>query len=302
MKNVYLLLIAILISGYVSAQAICEQVLKEGQELFNKGKYKEAEGLFKDGEKNGGCDFKDWIEKCKEKSVVKPKEATWEIKETFSKTQDSLRETQDSLRKTRDTLSTIRGSLWDMEIELSNVQNALESEQEKFENLKAQLQAEKEATKKVKDTLGTTQQKLSGAETQNEYLTKTISTIQATYPIIINSIMFENCYYNRTVINSSETNRFKKNSIKYLYAKIQYTRALLDKPETKLTCNCKIYQLKDNKLLYIYSSDVTISPSSGNAPVLLPRWKNEKKYSKGTYRYEIWYKGVCLGEETFEIY
>ena len=54
---------------------------------------------------------------------------------------------------------------------------------------------------------------------------------------------------------------------------------------------------------YTFSNSLTVSSGSGNT-YELKGWGGSDKgfWSRGTYRYEIWYGNVCLRAKTFTVY
>ena len=54
---------------------------------------------------------------------------------------------------------------------------------------------------------------------------------------------------------------------------------------------------------YTYSQSITLDGSS-NQTVYLSGWgsNNSGQWSEGTYRYEVWYNGYCIGSKKFKVY
>lgn len=236
--------------------------------------------------------------KVGETCETKLKNTQLQLRKTTTKLQDTiqaLRETENLLQETIEILN-------DTEVRLSNT----EDEFSKYKiNSSELLQMEKSAKQKVENELQTTKQELRNVETKNDELKGILSKIQNAYPIIITKIELGNIDNNNNIINDYGSTLYSS-SMRYLKPKFYYT-SLLEQSKT-LKLYMKIY--KPNGALFYnsaisttYTSDTDASIYIGNNLAYLSSWGNSEQsaYPVGTYRIEIWYNNVCLGQKSFYI-
>jgi hypothetical protein len=153
--------------------------------------------------------------------------------------------------------------------------------------------------------LSTTKQKLSDTETKNTELKSTLSKAQNVYPIIITKIELGNTDYNGNIL-TNYGNTLYSSSMRYLTTKIYYI-CLLDQSK-QINIKIKIFN-PDGSLKYSssistkYTRDTDVTVYQIGSEAYLGGFGNSEQstYSSGTYRIEIWYNDVCLGQKSFYI-
>lgn len=133
-----------------------------------------------------------------------------------------------------------------------------------------------------------------------------ISSSISEYPFIVTQMDVANVDYDGNIIHDYGSTIYDYKT-KYLKPRI------VIKPLRKsgsYTVYVKLY--KDNVLHrntstspedYTYSQSITLDGSS-NQTVYLSGWgsNNSGQWSEGTYRYEVWYNGYCIGSKKFKVY
>jgi hypothetical protein len=129
--------------------------------------------------------------------------------------------------------------------------------------------------------------------------------LAAKYPIIIKSLDVGNALENGNWI-TEPGGRLDAPAMRYLQSVMTYDSFGVN--GQKITVEIKIYDSRNvlsrinNNTSYTYTRDVILSQDGGE--VELGGWGNTDRstYSRGDYRIEVWYQGVCLASKTISIY
>ena len=142
-------------------------------------------------------------------------------------------------------------------------------------------------------------------EAENK-LTELKNSISSTIPMLITDIEIANVYDGGTFETNYGGSIYSSNSM-YLKPRITYTGI---RTGEDITLYVKLYGISGTLQTgnsspsgYSFSNSVTVSSGSGNK-CELKGWGSSTKghWSRGTYRYEIWYGNVCLRAKTFTVY
>lgn len=147
---------------------------------------------------------------------------------------------------------------------------------------------------------------LAAMKNKKEQLEQSLSEIKSYYPIVITDIQVGNTYSNGN-FETPYGGRIYSSYSMYLKPKITYIG--LDAGEIK-TLYVKLYTPSGSMSTgnsspkgYSFSSDIYISSGTGNTWEL-SGWGNSTKgnWPKGSYRFEVWYGGICLKTKSFSVY
>lgn len=156
----------------------------------------------------------------------------------------------------------------------------------------------------AKDSLSELEEQIASLNNELSNLQSALSDIKSIFPLVINRIEMGNVYYDGTIETNFGNSIYSSNTM-YLKPKIYYTGLNAG----SITLDVKLINpngvLSTGKISaggYSYSCSVNVS--QGVSSVLLTSWGGEKKghWSSGTYRLEVWCRGVCLKTHTFKIY
>lgn len=175
------------------------------------------------------------------------------------------------------------------------------------DHFKRQYNYERDSKTEYKDKAENSDIIINEKEQEISQLKNLISDFGSKNPIEISDIMFANINNSNTIDDYG--NPLNARGLRYLFSKIYYNSYL--ETGKSITVYFKIINpdgsLKtgsDSPSGYSFSSSIHISGSylKGQTSVL-SGWGNASTsvYSSGTYRYEIWYYGKCIGTETFYI-
>lgn len=132
------------------------------------------------------------------------------------------------------------------------------------------------------------------------------SSISSSIPMLITDIEIANIYKGGSIETNYSGSIYSSNSM-FLMPRITYTGI---RTGESITLYAKLYGIsgtlqtgKSSPSGYTFSDNVTVSSGSGNT-YELKGWGGSDKgfWSRGTYRYEIWYGNVCLRAKTFTLY
>ncbi|MBR2192338.1 MAG: hypothetical protein IJ910_03390 [Bacteroidaceae bacterium] len=126
------------------------------------------------------------------------------------------------------------------------------------------------------------------------------SSLSSTIPLLITDIEIANVYYNGSIETNYGDYIYSYNTM-YLKPKITYTGI---RTGESITLNVRLYGSGNSSpTKYIFSNSMIVYSGEGNTYELTGWGGSNKGYwSRGSYRYEIWYGSVCLGSKTFTIY
>ena len=197
------------------------------------------------------------------------------LNDTLDMTQNELAAANDTIIVRNTTIDSQNAQILDMNSQISSLKKALLNEKDKREL----------------------------AESKLENLN---SSISSSIPMLITDIEIANVYND----GSFETNYggviYSSNSM-FLKPRITYTGI---KTGEDITLYVKLYGISGSLQTgssspsgYSFSSSVTVSSGNSNT-YELKGWGGSDKgfWSRGTYRYEIWYGNVCLRAKTFTVY
>ena len=123
---------------------------------------------------------------------------------------------------------------------------------------------------------------------------------------MITDIKIANVYNDGTIETGYGSSIYSSNSM-YLRPKITYTGV---RDGESITLYARLYGSSGTLQTgssspngYTFSNSMTISSGGGNT-YDLPGWgsSNKGNWSRGSYRYEIWYGNVCLKSKSFTIH
>lgn len=145
-------------------------------------------------------------------------------------------------------------------------------------------------------------QKVISLENDKNYFSKRIDTISTYYPLIIKSLKIGNSYKDGTIETDFGNTLYSSTSM-YLCPQIEY----LGLKNTTVTLYIKLYnegvlsQGPNSPDGFTTKRDIFISDRGRYE---ITGWGNEIKgnWSKGNYRYEIWYNDMCLKSLNFKLY
>ena len=132
------------------------------------------------------------------------------------------------------------------------------------------------------------------------------SSISSSIPMLITDIEIANVYNGGSIETNYGGSIYSSNSM-YLKPRITYTGI---RTSESITLYAKLYGISGTLQTgnsspsgYTFSDNVTVSSGSGNT-YELKGWGGSNKgfWSRGTYRYEIWYGNVCLRAKTFTLH
>ena len=185
-------------------------------------------------------------------------------------------------------------------IEQQNV--SLYDKNEQLRDLQTKLKEKEKAIESLRSSMTEKQKENEKRKTLLDYVSSRI-------PIIITNIQTANTYQGGVVETDYGNTIFSKNTM-YLRPKITYKGL----KSGRIKVFVKLYKVSnkthtlrmrndDQPTTYSYIQDIDISEGDNKTYELIG-WGNEEKgnYSRGSYRWEIWYGNYCLGVAPFEIY
>ena len=170
---------------------------------------------------------------------------------------------------------------------LNDTKNKLSDTREKFYNLKSEM-----------DSLG--EERDDALREIKEWKSK-VGTVM---PIIIKDVKIANTSYDGDIETDYGKIIYSKNTM-YLNPKINYIGV---KTGEKIKFNIKLYTPSglstgsDSPSGFSYTASIYVY--SGDNTEVLGGWGNSSRgnWSRGNYRFEIWYADVCLKSKSFTIY
>jgi len=188
---------------------------------------------------------------------------------------DSLNTTQGKLEAANDTIKMNNTEISNLSSQINNLRLSLTDEKEK-------------------------------REIAEEKLDDLKNSISSTIPMLITDIEIANVYSDGTIETSYGSSIYSSSSM-YLKPRLTYTGI---RTGESITLYAKLYGISGTLQTgnsspsgYTFSSSVTVSEGSDNT-CELSGWGGANKgfWSRGSYRYEIWYGNVCLKSKTFYLY
>lgn len=195
---------------------------------------------------------------------------------------DTLNTTQNELASANDTITARDATIDSKNVHISDLNYQINS-------LQASLSTEK-----------------SKREEAESLLEDLKSSISSSIPMLITDIEIANVYNGGLFETNYGGSIYSSNSM-FLKPRITYTGI---RTGENITLYAKLYGIsgtlqtgKSSPSGYTFSDNVTVSSGSGNT-YELKGWGGSDMgfWSRGTYRYEIWYGNVCLRAKTFTIY
>lgn len=195
----------------------------------------------------------------------------------------------DTLSSTRRQLDEANDSITSKTYQITNKNQRISGLVSQVESLQSSLSNEKDKREK--------------AERELEALKE---TIYPTLPILITDIDIANVYSDGSIETSYGGSIYSSNSM-FLQPRITYIGI---RSGDNITLYTRLYGISGTLQTgssspsgYTFSSSMTISSGTGNTYVL-SGWGGSNKgfWSRGSYRYEIWYGNTCLKAKTFSIY
>lgn len=168
---------------------------------------------------------------------------------------------------------------------ISDQKNKIEKMSSQIKSLQSSLSSEKYKRKEAEGKLG---------------------SFSSSIPLIITDIEIANVYNDGSFQTEYGSTIYSSSSM-YLMPKITYIGI---RDGESITLNTKLYGIAGTLISgnsspsgYSFSNSLTVYSGSGNT-YELSGWGGQNKgyFSRGTYRYEIWYDNKCLGSKTFFIY
>lgn len=197
------------------------------------------------------------------------------LNDTLDMTQNELAAANDTITARNTTIDSLNAHIFDMNSQTSSLKKALLNEKDKREL----------------------------AESKLENLN---SSISSSIPMLITDIEIANIYNNGSFETYYGGAIYSSNSM-FLKPRITYTGI---KTGEDITLYVKLYGISGSLQTgssspsgYSFSNSVTVLSGSSNT-YELQGWGGSDKgfWSRGTYRYEIWYGNVCLRAKTFTLY
>lgn len=195
-----------------------------------------------------------------------------------------------------DNLNTTKNELADANNIIEGKNQNIAEQRNRISNMTLQINS-------LQSSLSEEKEKRESAENEMQELK---SLVSSSVPIIITDIEIANVYQNGDIQTGYGSSIYSYSSM-YLQPRITYTGI---RDGESITLYAKLYGISGTLQTgstspsgYTFSSNMTISSGSGNTHVLLG-WGGASKgfWSRGTYRYEIWYSNVCLKAKTFTLY
>ena len=195
-----------------------------------------------------------------------------------------------------DTLTFTRGQLEEANDSIASKDNQITQKNQRISNLNSQINS-------LQSSLSNEKDKRERAENELNNLKESFSSA---IPILITNMEIGNTYNDGSIETSYGSSIYSSNSM-YLQPKITYTGI---RTGENITLYAKLYGISGTLQTgtsspsgYTFSSSMTVSSGSGNTYVL-SGWGGSNKgfWSRGSYRYEIWYGNVCLRAKTFSVY
>ena len=156
----------------------------------------------------------------------------------------------------------------------------------------------------AKDSLSELEEQIASLNNELSNLQSALSDIKSIFPLVINRIEMGNVYDGGTIETDYGNTIYSSNTM-YLKPKIYYTGLNAE----SITLDVKL--INPNGVLSTgskspdgYSFSYSVNVSKGTNSVILSGWGGDDKghWSSGTYRLEVWYRGVCLKVHKFKIY
>ncbi len=197
------------------------------------------------------------------------------LNKSLNKTQSELEEANNTISSKDMVINENKTKISELNSQISTLQSSLADETNKREN-----------TEKELDDLR--------------------NSISSSFPIIISDIEIANIYSDGSIETNYGSSIYSSSSM-YLKPRITYTG--IRTGET-ITLYAKLYGISGSIQRsssspngYTFSNSLIISEGSGNT-FEMSGWGGSNKgfWSRGSYRYEIWYGNSCLKSKTFSVY
>lgn len=195
-----------------------------------------------------------------------------------------------------DNLNTTKNKLADANNTIEEKNQNIADQRDKISNMTSQINS-------LQSSLSDEKEKRESAENEMQEVK---SLVSSSIPIIITDIEIANVYNGGSIETNYGGSIYSSNSM-YLKPRITYTGI---RTSESITLYAKLYGIsgtlqtgKSSPSGYTFSDNVTVSSGSGNT-YELKGWGGSDKgfWSRGTYRYEIWYGNVCLRAKTFTLH
>lgn len=184
---------------------------------------------------------------------------------------------------------------------LNNTKNELSQARTEISELKSKLSSTTNELSSTKSTLKSTKEERDEAK---KTLAELKEKIGSTMPIVITNVEIANTYYDGS-IETDYGNTIYSSNTRYLKPRITYTGINTGE---NITLNIKFYTPSGlstgSSSPYGCSYTCSMNVYSGENKETLSGWGGSSSghWSRGSYRYEIWYNNVCLKAKTFSIY
>lgn len=193
---------------------------------------------------------------------------------------------------------------------LNSTQNELEEANNTILSKEAVINEKSTEISGLKSQIGELQSSLSNEKKQREKTENELeslrNSISSSIPLLITDIEIANVYNDGTFETNYGNIIYASNSM-YLKPRITYTGI---RNGDNITLYAKLYGISGTLQKgssspngYTFSSSFTISEGNENT-YHMSGWGGSSKgfWSRGTYRYEIWYGNMCLASKTFTLY
>lgn len=184
---------------------------------------------------------------------------------------------------------------------LNDTKNELSRARTEINELNDKLNATTNDLNSTKASLKTTSEERDEVKKQ---LSELKDKVSSTMPIIISDIEISNTYSDGS-IETDYGNTIYSSSTRYLKPRITYTGI---KTSENITLNVKFYTPSGlstgSSSPYGCSYSYSMYVYSGENKETLSGWGGSSAghWSRGSYRFEIWYDNVCLKSKSFTIY
>ncbi|MCD8303105.1 MAG: hypothetical protein LUC44_08855 [Prevotellaceae bacterium] len=186
--------------------------------------------------------------------------------------------------------------------ELNDAQSSIESQNETIAGLRDKVTNLQEDVNNLQEDVKSEQKRTTEAESEYADFKRYVGRYM---PVVITDVKIGNVYKDGD-IETDYGNHIKSNSTMFLQPQITYTGIITD---VSITVYIRLYTPSgkmskvDSQRDYSTSDSFYVNSGDSNTITLVGlRNASQGYWSKGDYRYEIWYGKVCLYAKTFTIY
>ncbi|MBR0036336.1 MAG: hypothetical protein IJP70_01710 [Bacteroidales bacterium] len=204
----------------------------------------------------------------------------------------------------------LKDSLSTTQYELKIANDTITEKDATIDSKNATIDSKNAQILELNSQIGSLQNSLSKEKSKREETEKRLNnlsnSISSDFPLLITDIDIANVYYDGTIETNYGRSIYSSHTM-YLKPKITYTGI---RTGERITLYVKLYKPSgtlssgdSSPSGYSYSDSFTILSGEGNS-YELPAWGNSNKGSwvQGSYRFEIWYKNICLRAKTIKVY